>query len=171
MGPAGLVVADELSIRIRGQGGFAGAGQAEQNGGIVVSTYVGRAVHGEITHIRQQVVHHGENCFFHQPAVVRTTHHQANPVAKVDDRGPVRAAAVAFRLAAKRLHVEHGPALISRILDTLDVLGKHVVGEHGMCGVFTNEAIRHGIGGVGAGVNVLHVQVSAALVYVLHHAF
>ena len=63
--PAVFVVADELTFGIGRKGGFAGTGQAEEDGGIAVFPYVGRAVHGSYPLQRQVVVHQGEYAFFH----------------------------------------------------------------------------------------------------------
>jgi len=65
-----LVVADQQALRIRGEGGLASAGQAEEDGGVLaVEIGVGGAVHGGDALERQIVVHHGEHALFHLAAV------------------------------------------------------------------------------------------------------
>ena len=56
-----LVVADQLAVGVGGQGGLAGAGQAEEDGGVAVLADVGGAVHREDALLGQHVVHHGED--------------------------------------------------------------------------------------------------------------
>ena len=68
--PAVLVVADEQTLGVGGQGGLAGAGQAEEDGGVLaVHVGVGGAVHGGNALQRQVVVHHGEHALLHLAAV------------------------------------------------------------------------------------------------------
>src|SRR5699024_5989137 len=56
--PAVLVVADQLAAGVGGQGGLAGAGQAEEHGGLVgLGVHVGRAVHGQDVLLGHDVVH------------------------------------------------------------------------------------------------------------------
>ena len=56
-----LVVADELAVGVGGEGGLAGAGEAEEHGGVARGADVGGAVHGEHAHLGQDVVHDGED--------------------------------------------------------------------------------------------------------------
>ena len=66
--PAVLVVADEQPVRIGGQGGLAGARQAEEQSGVLAAEIgVGRAVHGGNAPQGQVVVHHGEDALFISP--------------------------------------------------------------------------------------------------------
>ena len=67
--PAVFVIANQLAFWIGGQGGFAGAGQAEEHRHVTFFTHVSRAVHGSDAFQRQQVVHHGEHTLFHFAAV------------------------------------------------------------------------------------------------------
>ena len=68
--PAVLVVADQQTLGVGGQGGLAGAGQTEEDGGVLaVHTGVGGAVHGGNALQRQEVVHHGEHALLHFAAV------------------------------------------------------------------------------------------------------
>ena len=68
--PAVLVIADEQTLRVGGQGGLAGAGQTEEDGSVLALLIgVGRAVHGSHALQRQEVVHHGEHTLLHLAAV------------------------------------------------------------------------------------------------------
>lgn len=64
-----LVVADEVAVGVGGEGGLAGAGQAEEEGGVAFLSLVGRAVHGHHAVQRQPVVHHGEDALLHLTSV------------------------------------------------------------------------------------------------------
>ena len=68
--PAVLVVADQHAVGVGGQGGLAGAGQAEEDGGVPVLADVGGAVHGEHALLGQQVVHDGEDALLDLAAVL-----------------------------------------------------------------------------------------------------
>ncbi len=68
-GPAVLVVADELAVRVGAEGGLAGAGEAEEDGHIAVLAHVGRAVHGQHVLKGQDVIHHGEDALLHLAGV------------------------------------------------------------------------------------------------------
>ena len=68
--PAVLVVADEETLGVGGKGGLAGAGQAEEDSGVLAFLIgVGGAVHGSNALERQIVVHHGEEALLHLAAV------------------------------------------------------------------------------------------------------
>src|SRR3546814_8063189 len=59
--PAMLVIADQAAARVRGEGGLAGAREAEEDRGVACWAYVRRAVHREPVAIRQQVVENREH--------------------------------------------------------------------------------------------------------------
>ena len=62
IGPAVLVVTDELALGVGGEGGLDGAGEAEEDSGLVgLGVHVGRAVHREDVLLGQDVVHGGED--------------------------------------------------------------------------------------------------------------
>ncbi|VGQ11051.1 hypothetical protein SB00610_05425 [Klebsiella quasipneumoniae subsp. similipneumoniae] len=67
--PAVLVIANQLTMRVGGQRGFAGTGEAEEQRDVPCFATVGRAVHRRDAFLRQQVVHDREHPFFHFAAV------------------------------------------------------------------------------------------------------
>ena len=68
--PAVLVVADQETLRVGGKGGLAGAGETEEDGGVLaVHIGIGRAVHGGDALQREVVVHHGEHTLLHLTTV------------------------------------------------------------------------------------------------------
>ena len=65
-----FIVADEQALRVGGKGGLAGAGETEEDGGVIAFHIgVGGAVHRGDTLQRQVVVHHGEHTLLHFAAV------------------------------------------------------------------------------------------------------
>ena len=91
--PAVLVVADQAARGIGGQGGFARAGQPEEQRRIVaVGSLVGRAVHRHDAFQRQQVVHHREDRLLDLAGIGRIRD-DAQPLLEVehDDRAGARA--------------------------------------------------------------------------------
>jgi hypothetical protein len=65
-----FVVADELALRVGGEGCFTRTGEAEEDGGAgFFHVGVGRAVHGGDALERVVVVHHGEHTLLHFAAV------------------------------------------------------------------------------------------------------
>ena len=68
--PAMLVITDQATLRVSGQGGLAGTGQAEENSGVLtVHVAVCGAVHGSDALQREEVVHHGEHALLHLAAI------------------------------------------------------------------------------------------------------
>ncbi len=66
IGPDVFVVADEFAIWVGGEGGFAGAGEAEEDSGAIgLGICDGGAVHGEVAFLGHKEVHEGEDAFFH----------------------------------------------------------------------------------------------------------
>src|SRR5690606_25524996 len=67
--PAVLVVTDQLALGVGGEGGLAGAGEAEEDRHLTVLADVGGAVHGGVAFEGQLVVPHREYALFHLAAV------------------------------------------------------------------------------------------------------
>ena len=62
--PTVLVVADQVAIRICRQGGFTGAGEAEEQASVAVFANIGGAVHRHYVFFWQQEVLYREHGFF-----------------------------------------------------------------------------------------------------------
>ena len=71
VGPAVLVVADQLAARVGRQRRLAGAGEAEEERHVAVVALVGRAVHRQDALLRHQVVHDREDALLHLAGVLR----------------------------------------------------------------------------------------------------
>ena len=109
-GPDVLVVADQQSVGVGRQGGLAGAGETEQDGGVAVGADVGRAVHRQLALGGEHEVHQREHRLLVDAAVVGLAEHQRDPVLDVDDDGPLGEGAVALGVAVERRHVDQRPA-------------------------------------------------------------
>ena len=72
VGPAVLVVADQHALGVCGQGGLAGAGKAEEQGGVAVSADVGGAVHREDVDFGQDIIHDREDALLDFARILRT---------------------------------------------------------------------------------------------------
>ena len=63
--PAMFIIADELAASVSREGGFAGARQAKEDGYVAILSFIGGTVHGKHLFLGHDVVHHGEDAFFH----------------------------------------------------------------------------------------------------------
>ena len=103
--PPMFVVADERALRIGGECRLAGAGEAEEDRGVAVGAYVGRAMHRHDLFRRQQVIEDGEHRFLHLARIARAAdqHDLAREVAG-DDRLASRP--VPLGVGAKRRQID-----------------------------------------------------------------
>ena len=159
--PAVLVIADQLTLGIGGEGGLAGTGQAEEDGHVTVLTHVGRAVHGGDAAQGQQVVHHGEHPLLHLATV-------PGAADELDALGQVESDEV-FRIQPLRLPVRihafravHHNEVRFKIMQFVFIRAdKHVFDEVSLPGHLGNKAdFQAGIG-IGAAEAVHHKQAFA----------
>ena len=127
LAPAVLVVTDQVTGRVGGQGGLAGAGQTEEQGHVAVFAHVGRAVHRQHVFFRQQEVLHGEHGFLHFTGV---THAGDKDLAlgEVEDHTAVGVGAVTLRLALEVRGVQDLPLFLAARVVLLRA-DEHGVGE------------------------------------------
>lgn len=168
--PGVLVVADELAVRVRGEGGLAGAREPEEDRPVTAGADVGRAVHGHVPELGQEVVHDREHPLLVHAAIVRAAHDQHDAALEVGDDGALAEGPVDGGVSAEAGDVQERPALAVLALDALNPLGEHVVHEHRVRGVLTDEAIRHGVARVGPAIDVLHEERGTPRVQVLRDA-
>src|SRR5690606_26716988 len=95
--PAVLVVTDQVTLRVGGQGGLAGAGQAEEQGNITVFANVGGAVHRQHVLFRQQEVLHGKHGLLHFTGVTHAGD-QHFALGKLEDNAAFGVGAVTLRI-------------------------------------------------------------------------
>ncbi|KPB78379.1 Uncharacterized protein AC505_5224 [Pseudomonas syringae pv. maculicola] len=114
--PAVFVVTDQVTAFISGQGGLAGAGQAEEQGYITLFAHVGSAVHRQYVYGRQQEVLHREHGFLHFAGITHACdQHLAG--GEVDDDGAVGVGAITLRVADEPWRVLDFPlVLASRVV-------------------------------------------------------
>ncbi len=153
-----LVVADERAGGIGRERGLAGAGEAEEQGHVAVRPDVGAAVHGHHAGLGQRPVHHGEDALLDLAGVFRAADRDgAGGQAQGDGRGAADAVGLGVRLEAGG--VQDGPVrLETRELGAFRA-EEHVAGEQGVPSLGGDQADAEAVGGIGAGVEVLGVEV------------
>ncbi len=107
--PGVLVVADERAVRVGAEGGFTGAGEAEEQGDVAVVAYVGGAVHrqGVFGAGGQHEIDHRENAFFDLAGIARSADQQLFFL-DVDDGEIVLAGAVGSGVGFEAGYAEDG---------------------------------------------------------------
>ena len=116
LGPAVLIIANEVALRVCGQSGLASARQAEKQRGVAVFSNVGGAVHGHDILLRKQEILYREHGFFHLACVTHSRDEHFS-LAEIDDHRGVRVGAVPLGVTDKVGHIEDLPlGLIGRIV-------------------------------------------------------
>lgn len=103
-----FIVTDQVTAFISGQGGFAGARQAEEQGHVAGFADVGGAVHRQYVGGRQQEVLHREHGFFHFTGVTHAGD-QHFFLGEVENHATVGVGAVTLWHALEVGDVEHLP--------------------------------------------------------------
>ncbi len=161
-----LVVADQESVRCRGERRLAGAGQPEEDGDVPLRRGVGRAVHRHHVLLRQQVVEHGEDRLLDLPCVAGAADDDELP-REVDDDEGFGIGAVDLRLGVEGGKVddgELGPVVAEFFRSGAQ---EHVACEQGVPGPLADDAHRNPVHGACAGEAVLHEEV--ATLHVVAH--
>ncbi len=145
-----LVVADEHTVGVSGQGGLAGAAETEEHGAVAVLADVGGAVHGEHALLGQHIVHDGEDGLLDLTGVLGTADdHLVGLVVHQD--GGLGAGAVDLRDALEAGGGDDGVILV----EVLQLLGggaaQQLVDKEVLAGQLVDDAERLGVLGVGAG--------------------
>ena len=155
VGPAVLVVTDELALGIGGERRLAGAGQTEEERCIAIVADVGRAVHGQHVLEGQQIVHHREHALFDLAAVARVAD-QGHAFGKIKDDGCLRPSAVDPRIDLEGGRSNHCK-FRNVVLILLDRLRRdeHVACKERVPGELGDDPDRHPIVGVSAHVAIL----------------
>ena len=134
VGPAMLVVADQLARDVGRERGLARARQAEEQRDVALRSFVGRAVHAEHALLGHQVVHQGEDALFHFAGILRAQDHELAAFeveAHAGRRGHAGRASVGRRLAGV---VDHVVGLAERGQFVGRGADQHVVHEQRMVG-------------------------------------
>ena len=158
--PAVFIIADELIIRTRGQGGFTGAGEAEEEGGFATVILVGRAVHAHDAPLRQQVVQQREDGLLELAGVSGAADEDALP-AEMEDDECLRAGVVAFGHSAEPGGINEVPLrLEGGALLRIGFADEHVAGEQAVPRQLGDHSHREAKLPVGAGVEILDEDVA-----------
>ncbi|MHC2191464.1 hypothetical protein ACVJF1_004097 [Bradyrhizobium diazoefficiens] len=155
-----LVVTDQGAVRVGRQRGLAGAGEAEEDRGIVLGADIGRAVHRHHAALGQIVVQRGEDRLLHLAGIVGAAD-QHDLAGEVDRDDVLRLAAMALRIGAEARHVDDGE--LGREGRQLDRLGadQQRADEQRMPGELSEHAGLDPVGRIGAAVEVLREQALA----------
>ena len=147
-------------VGVHGEGGLAGAGQPEEQGRLAVRPHVGGAVHGQHVLRGEQVVHDREDGLLDLAGVARAAdHHQ--PACEVNDDEGLGPGAVDSRVGLELRQVDDGELRVV-VLQFLDRrTNEEAAGKQAVPGVGRDDADGQPVARVGAGVEVLHVQVAA----------
>ena len=161
--PAVLVVADQQAFRVGGEGGLAGAGETEEDGGVLaLHIRVRGAVHRGDALQGQIVVHHGEHALLHLAAVPGV---EDDLLTAGNVEGHAGGGVEAELLVVDDLRlgggVDHEVGLEGLKL-FLAGLDEHVAHEVGLPGDLHDEADGHAGVGVGAAVSVDHEEALVA---------
>ena len=108
--PAVLVVTDQVTAFVGGQGSLAGARQTEEQGHVACFANVGGAVHREYVGSRQQVVLHRKHGFLHFTGVAHAGD-QHFFLGEVEDHATIGVGAVTLWHALEVGNVEHLPLI------------------------------------------------------------
>ena len=155
--PPVLVVADEHAIRIARQRRLAGAREAEEQRDVARRPDVGRTMHRQHALQRQDVIQDREDRFLHLARVARPAdQHELLREADRDHDVGVDAVALGIRFEARRVdHRELGRGFAGR----LRIVDEQVAAEETVPRVLGDDADRQAVGGIGAGIHILHEQI------------
>jgi len=156
-----LVIADQRAVRVGGEGGLAGAGQAEEDGGVALRPDIGGTVHRhDLLFHRQQVIEDGEDPLLDLAGIARAADDD-HPAGEIDNDEGLGIGAVDRWEGVKVGHVDDGKPGCVVLQFLLRRIDEHVAGEQGVPGLLGDDPDRQPVLRVGAGKTVLHEQVAA----------
>ena len=165
-----LVVADEGAVRVGGEGRLAGAGEAEEDGGVAVLAFVGGAVHSSHAAQREEVVHHGEDALLHLAAVPGAAD-EGHALGEVEGHEDLAVQTHLLPVGVGGLagvqHHEVGLEIGQFLLGGAD---EHVLHEMGLPSHLRHEADLHAGVLVGAAVSVHHIDLLARELFLAEFA-
>ena len=145
-----FIVADEHPPGVGGQGGLAGAAEAEKHGAVAVFSDVGGAVHGEHALLGQHIVHHGEHGLLDLTGVLGAADHYLAGLV-VHQNGSLGAGTVDVRHALEARGGDDGVVLVE-ILELLRRgTAQQLVDEQVLAGQLVDDTERLGILGIRTG--------------------
>lgn len=140
VGPAVLVITNELSVLVGGEGGLAGSGKTEENGDISILTLVGRGVKGENVVLDWHLVEeNGENTLLHLTGVLGTEDNHLL-LGEVDGDGSWRGHALGVSVGWERSGVVDGVVWVE-VLKILAIWAdQHITHEESVVGTRADNA-------------------------------
>ena len=148
-----LVVTDQHTVGVGRQRSLTGAGQAEEHSAVTVLADVGRAVHGEHTHLRQHIVHHGEYGLLDLAGILGAANdHLACFI--VHQNGGLRAGTVDLGDALEAGRGNDGVVLMEILQLLTRRTAQQLVDKQVLAGQLIHNAERLGVLGIGAGKTV-----------------
>ena len=158
--PAVLVIADQGAVGIGGEGGLAGAGEAEEDRRVVLGADIGRAVHGNHALRRQGVVQIGEDRFLHLAGIGGAAD-QHDLAREVDRDDGLAAAAMAGRIGLEARQVDDRQFRhITRDLAGLRP-DQQVTDEEGVPGHLGEDPSLDAMSRIGAAIEILREKLLA----------
>ena len=172
--PAVLIITNQETLGVGGEGGLTGTGETEEQGGVTVLTDIGGAVHGENALERKAVVHHTEDTLLHLTTVLGTDDEsQAVLEIETDEGFRVEALLLPVLVDKALAGVDHGEGGLEVLELFSSGADEHVGDEVVLPGVFSDETDGHAGLGVGTAetiedVNslVLHVFLDIAVNFI-----
>ncbi|QTK80153.1 hypothetical protein AT6N2_C2567 [Agrobacterium tumefaciens] len=155
--PAVLVIADQRACRIGRQRCLAGAGEAEEDGGIALRTDIRRAMHRHDALGGQQVVQNREDRLLIFAGIARTTD-QNETLGQVAGDNRFRAATVAHRISLEARQIDDGKLLAEAIKRLALRPDQQITDEKRMPGKLGDDAGRQCVLLIGAADQVLHIE-------------
>lgn len=140
VGPAVLIITDQLALGVGRQGGLAGTGQTEEDSDIAVLTLVGRGVQGQDVVLDGHLVEeHSEDTLLHLTGVLGTQDDHLL-LGKVDGHGGGRGHTLSEAVRGERTGVVDdivGVEVLKLLTSRTD---QHVAHEQGVVGASANNA-------------------------------
>ncbi|MNT05893.1 hypothetical protein D3C72_1405380 [compost metagenome] len=157
LAPAMLVIADQRARRIGRQRGLAGAGQAEEHGGITFWTDIGRAMHGHDALGRQEIIEDCEDRLLVFTGIGGAAD-EDKTIGEIAGDDGFRTNAVTVRIGLEARQVDDGELLFETRQFFLLRSDKKVANEQRMPGKLGDDAGRQSVFLIGAADQVLNIE-------------
>jgi hypothetical protein len=154
VGPAVLIVTDQLALGVGGQGGLAGTGQTEEDSDIAVLTLVGRGVEGQDVVLDGHLVEqNGEDTLLHLTGVLSTEDDHLL-VGEVNSHGGGRGHTLCEAVGGERAGVVDDIVGVEVLKVLARGTDQHVAHEESVVGTSANNANADAVALIPAGVTI-----------------
>lgn len=154
VGPAVLVVTNQLTLGVGRQGGLAGTGQTEEDGDIAVLTLVGRGVEGQDVVLDGHLVEEdGEDTLLHLTSVLGTEDDHLL-LGKVDSHGGGRGHTLSEAVGRERTGIVDDIVGVEVLKLLASWANQHVAHEEGVVGASADNADANTVALIPAGITV-----------------